>query len=180
MKPMSLCLHGQRFAGWGTFREVLRPGSGPWGSVTTEIPATEFKPAGSLVLSNRNVSAASYLLVQAASGNLAATVFWEGPRVAFSIIWVVPPGTDVKKSFRIFWSHFHFYIIRMDDDRRSPRVINHGLAVHSFICQLNLSSRKERVKWRNSLGSQVTGWRTEPWSELRLNSGSFLDPEKWA
>lgn len=97
------------------------------------------KPAGSLVLSNRNVSAASYLLVQAASGNLAATVFWEGPRVAFSIIWVVPPGTDVKKSFRIFWSHFHFYIIRMDEDRRSPRVINHGLAVHSF----NLSTQPQ-------------------------------------
>lgn len=77
------------------------------------------KPAGSLVLSNRNASASSYLLVQAASGNLAASVFWEGPRVAFSIIWVVPTGTDVKKSFCIFWSHFHFCIIRMDNDRSS-------------------------------------------------------------
>lgn len=53
-------------------------------------------------MSNRNVSASSYLLVQAASGNLAASVFWEGPRVAFSIIRVVPTGTDVKKSLSAF------------------------------------------------------------------------------
>lgn len=102
------------------------------------------KPAGSLVSSNRNVSASSYLLVQAASGNLAASVFWEGPRVAFSIIWVVPTGTDVKKSFCIFWSHFHFCIIRLDNDRNSLWVINHNLAGHSFICQLDLSSSKEK------------------------------------
>lgn len=97
--------------------------------------------------------------VQAASGNLAASVFWEGPRVAFSIIWVVPTGTDVKKPFFIFWSHF-ISVLLEQIMIGTHRVVNHGLAVHSFICELNLGSLKERAELRSSLGSQVRGWRS--------------------
>lgn len=47
--------------------------------------------------------------VQTASGNLAAaSAFWEGPGVVFSIIWAVPTGIEVRGIL----SHLNSYVIR--------------------------------------------------------------------
>ena len=59
--------------------------------------------------------------MQIASGNLAAaSVFWEGPRVAFSINWAVPTGIEVRGIL----SHLNSHVIRMGMVMQAQKMVS--------------------------------------------------------